>query len=258
MDTEASSTPLSQGHDESLDRRLAVAWRDNSERPSIWPIGVLDFVDRLYRFEYVKAADTIAGFRPILEFPRFGEGYVSEELFSFFGQRVMDKARPDYLDYLEALALPSDATDLDVLGRSGGRRKADNVQVIEIPRADPDGSTTFTFLVHGIRYSPAGDGAVTDALAKLQAGDALTLVPQTDNPVNPKALLVVTQNGIEIGWVPDLLVDYFALIRAAGDYTLGIVRVNGPEVASQARLVARIVGHVPSGREPFDGSEWDT
>jgi hypothetical protein len=147
----------------------------------------------------------------------------------------MDRRRGDYSAYLKALALPPEAELLDVLGRSGGRRKADKVQVAEIPRAAGDGSTTFDFLVHGSRFPPAGEAAVSTALAATLVGDVLTLVPEPDNPVNPDALLVATLAGVPSGWVPDLLVPYVNSIREAGGWALSVRRVNQPDTAWHAR-----------------------
>jgi hypothetical protein len=209
----------------------------------------LDFADGVYSFGYVPDASQISDFRPLLEFPDFQRTYESEELFPFFAQRIMDSRRPDYPAYVAALALPQDATALDVLGRSGGRRKADKVQVAEIPRAELDGTTSFDFLVHGSRFSPVGEDVVSAALIAAQLGDELTLLPEPENPVNPNALLVATAAQVPIGWVPDLLIPYVNSVRDAGRWQLTVLRVNGPEVAWQLRLVAHMSGRLPSSPE---------
>lgn len=222
-------------------RRFLVAWRDSLRR-AIWTIGHLEYEDGSYSFRYVSGADEIPDLRPLVEFPDFRWTYRSEELFPFFAQRVMDHRRPDYAAYLDALALPRDADVLDILGRSGGRRKADKVQVAEIPRAEADGSISFDFLVHGSRFSPAGEDAVSAALAVTRTGDELTLRPEPNNPVSPDALLVVTVDGVPIGWVPELLVPYVQAVREAGGWTLSARRVNGPDTAWHLRVVARVTG----------------
>lgn len=234
-------------------RRFVVAWRDSS-KPAISPIGCLDYVDGRYSFAYVPGASQIPDFRPLLEFPSFARTYVSDDLFPFFAQRIMDSRRPDYPAYVEALALPLNASALDVLGRSGGRRKADKVQVMEIPREAADGTTTFDFLVHGSRFSPVGEDAVSVALSAARPGDELALLPEPENPVNPNALLVVTAAGVPIGWVPDLLLPFVNSMLDAGGWQLSVLRVNGPEVAWQLRLVAHLTGPALRRPEPFGDS----
>jgi len=76
-------------------RRFAVAWR-NTELQRIYPVGMLESEEGLYRFWYVPDAESIDGFRPFLGFPDFMKTYQSEKLWPFFALRVMDSRRPDY------------------------------------------------------------------------------------------------------------------------------------------------------------------
>src|SRR5215213_11079568 len=99
-------------------RRFAVAWR-NTSRGLIAPVGVLDYDNAGYRFEYLHNVDQIPDFRPFLGFPDFYRLYEAQRLWPFFALRVMDRKRPDYGRYLERLGLLRDASPLDVLSRSG-------------------------------------------------------------------------------------------------------------------------------------------
>jgi hypothetical protein len=230
-------------------RRLLVAWR-NVSVPSTHPVGWLEY-DGTYRFRYLPTVETTPGFRPFLSFPDPGRSYESELLFPFFAQRVVDRRRPDYQDYLDALALPRTADPLEILGRSGGWRRADKVQVVEVPGVMAGGSTRHVFLVHGTRFAAVRDPAVEVALARLSAGDTLHVIPEPDNPVNSKALEVSTAEGARVGWVPDLLIGYVSTVLHQGPATLVVTRVNGPDLPSYMRLVVELSGTVPSGYEPF-------
>lgn len=242
-------TPLTE---EPRARRFAVAWRHpSSGRTS--PIGLLTYAQAQYTFVYLASARDVADFRPLLGFPDVAKEYRAPRLFTFFAQRVMDPRRPDYERYLNALDLPLSASRLDVLGRSGGRRKADKVQVTEEPQVTSGGETRHVFLVPGVRYG-SDPGAVA-ALADVEPGSALSLVPEPDNPVNPRALLVATPSGA-VGWVPDLLLDYVHAVVRTGGEELTVRRVNDASMPAHLRLVAQISGRAPRNYEAFSGPDW--
>lgn len=228
----------------SMIRRYLVQWRNDVD-PAITPIGVLTAATT-YRFTYLGHAKYTAGFRPFPAFPDLHVSYESTVLFDFFAVRVMDKRRPEYRSFVEALALPLDADTLTVLGRSGGRRKGDFVSVVEEPNVDPDGSTTHTFLVHGVRHVP-NPRARDQALAATRPGAVLKVAPEPNNPVNPEALIVTAMDGTALGWVPEGLVPYLRQLLDGASLKLEVIRVNGPEHPDQVRLVVRASGQLPVG-----------
>ena len=112
------------------ERTLFLAWQDTRQhdnRPSLtwFPVGQLDAdVDHsLYRFRYIngaKRAQQDAGFTPLIEFPKFDGDYHSNKLFPLFQNRVMNRTRPDFGEYLQNLDLPDEADPIEILSRSGG------------------------------------------------------------------------------------------------------------------------------------------
>lgn len=249
----ADSDGLPEPRSESR-RQLGVAWR-NSYLRSIAPIGVLSFDDDSYWFRYVATAGTLDGFRPLLGFPELLKTYRSNRLFPYFRQRIMDRRRPDYEEYLSSLRLPQDASDLDVLARSGGFRKGDTVQIVEEPAVDSNGGVEYDFLVRGVRFATAEDAA-RQALENLRDGDALRLVQQPDNPANPKALSVVNMGGHPLGWFPDLLVDFAARVWASPGPSLSVLQANGGAAPDHLRVVARLAGRLPGGYQLLSGPRW--
>jgi hypothetical protein len=211
-----------------------------------------------YRFSYVRGAQDIPDFRPILGFPDWSRTYESSELFPFFAQRIMDARRNDHAEYLESLVLPQTATPLDVLARSGGRRKADEFQLVEVPRISPDGTTAYVFRVHGVRFALRDEESAATVLASIAEGDELVLVPEPDNPVNNRAVVIATTDGVPVGWVPDLLVDYVHELRAGGDARVVALRVNAPTVPPQDRLVVEIRGRLEPGTDTFPRARFRT
>lgn len=223
-------------------KRFLVTWR-NRDTQRTHPVGAL-YVDGVFAFKYL---DRLPGdFRPFINFPHFDQQYVSKSLFPFFSQRVMDSRRPDYAAYLEALGLPPTATQLDVLGRSGGGRKGDTVEVVAEPAVNRDGSLDHKFLVRGVRYQQGND----DALNNLAEGDPLQLVAQPENQVNPRAQLVCRADGTRLGWMPDALLDY-VLGLDSFNRELSVDRVNLEPWPSHMRLVARLRAPSIVGGEAF-------
>lgn len=243
-----------EGTPQSL-QRFGVAWRSPSE-PLIFPVGMLEYDGAVYRFHYLASAGRIPGFRPVLGFSDFDQKYTAETLFPFFEQRVVDAKRPDFHKILTALDLPDDATPLDVLDRTGGRRIGDRFQVVREPLVDHTGQTACTFLVHGTRFLAAENDEVEPAISRLSTGDRLQLVPEPRNPANPRALLVVTHDDISIGWVPDLLIDYADVLSQSGPIALHVRRANGAEVPFHLRVVAELTGQASAGYRPFDAPPW--
>jgi hypothetical protein len=92
-------------------------------------------------------------------------------------------------------------------------------------------------------------------LSSLNDGDDVYLRAEPDNPVNPRALLIITAAGFPLGWLPDLLVSDVH----SEDFTnarVTIERVNGPDAIWHLRLLARISVPVPPGFRPFSSPEW--
>lgn len=238
-------------------RRLGVAWRRGSNPAVISPVGILCSDGGEYSFRYLRTVEGLVDFRPLLGFPDVRATYRSTKLFPFFAQRVMDRRRPDFPEYLAQLHLPPTASEFDVLARSGGKRKGDTVQVAEEPEVGPEGDVQYDFLLRGARYAPSVDeDPAGRALDRLQTSDLLRLVPEPTNPVNPDALLVLSADGHRVGWVPDLLVYFAAEASQAPGSSLRVLQTNGPDAPLHLRVVARLSGRVSAGYRLLAGPRW--
>jgi hypothetical protein len=245
-------------------QRFFVGWKHPVRRRMV-PVGVLDRVSQsadiavpvdstegLWRFSYTQGALDPA-FVPIAGLSRsLDETTLTEQLFPFFQQRIMTAGRPDRPDYLTRLGLPVDASDLDVLARSFGRRTTDEFQVVGEP-AIVDGRLQLTFFVHGIRHVEGGEAAVV----QMHAGDPLLLRPEKTNPVNDRALIVANMGERPLGWVPDLLVETAHRAAASDpDYDCRVVHVNDADSGLRQRLLTTFTALVPSDFTVFEGLEW--
>jgi hypothetical protein len=249
-----SSVELLRPHVRQVVRRFAVAWR-NRPRRFIAPVAVLDHDATGYRFQYLPVVDqTVEGFRPFIGFPDIHRAYEAARLWPFFDLRVMDRKRPDFREYVQWLGLTADASQLDILSRSGGEQKGDNVYLVEAPIVGNDGTTESIFLVRGTSYAVRQHDTARVA-ESLRSGDELAVVDDVTNEANPEALLLATPDGAAVGWVPDLLIDYARQVRTGGGRAT-VLQNNGPHAPWHMRLLVRLSGHVAPGTTFFSGGVW--
>ena len=230
-------------------RRFLVTWRDGAQPRGIHAVGLLSF-DGEFAFRYLPSAAAAPGFRPLPGFPDLHRTYRAPSLFLFFAARVMDRRRPDYSEYVEALDLPPAPLGLDILSRSEGVVKGDRVAVVEEPLVRCDGTTEHVFVVRGLRFATADPDERERSLAGLVPGTALGVHADKDNPVNGEALQLLTPDRQLVGWVPDALVSYVSSVLVH-DGSVVVHRVNAPALPPHIRLLGRVEGRLPPGWPPL-------
>lgn len=235
--------------------RLAVAWQHPLNR-RIEPVGVLTCTAAGFSFSYLRSAAEVDGFLPFFGFPQLDRRYESATLFPLFAQRVMRASRPDYGHYLRALWLDDDASEWSILGRSQGQREGDGIRVFPEPSVEEDGRTMSTFFVSGLRYRMMSDPRVERALEALAVGDRLTLHDEPANPADARALLVEERTGVDLGWIPSVLLDYVHAVRSASRPAVTVTTTNRADVPPGYRLLVTLDGVLPSGYRVFTGTEW--
>lgn len=235
--------------------RLVVTWQHPVSR-SIRPVGLLSCTTDGYRFAYLEAAREVAGFQPFLGFADLDRSYEAATLFPFFAQRIVRPSRPDYPAYVHSLALTDHASAWAILARSQGARAGDTTQVFGEPEVTTARRTRHTFFVNGVRHRLRDDADVEQALADLRAGDVVSLRDEPDNAHDPNAVQVVTDDGVALGWVPEVLLSYLSAVRSAGEPTVTVEVANGHDVPASFRLLVTLSGTVPDGYDFFSGPEW--
>lgn len=242
-------SPMRDAAQSMPDARLMVMQR-RSETRSYHAVGFLDAVDGGFEFAYLKKAVEEDGFVPLMGFGNPSIRYRRRYLFPLFAERVISARRPDRLNYLRALDLTDDAEPWEILARSGGYRQGDSIEVLKVPFVNEIGHTTCTFLVHGVRYR--GEAA-SNRITSLWKGEPLQLLPEPTNEWNPRAVLVVS-DGINLGYVPDPLVDYMQSVLPGGP-SVTVAQANRPEAGPHMRLLVRVEGQI-DGPRPFEGEDW--
>ena len=232
---------------------LYLAWQDNESR-RWFPVGQL-VVHRdsgpggdEYEFAYiggVKEAKKTANFPPIVEFPELTKRYSSGGLFPLFQNRVMNARRPGRPDYLRRLDLDESADAVTELAISSGLKHTDNFLVFPPLAANHDGRFTYRCMAHGLRHRNSDAVWRTESL---EPGDALKLSAETDNPAAEFAVMVCTQDGHHVGWLPRYLVDG---LHQDGDWLIADAKASVVQVNLNAPLSHRLLidfsGKLPPG-----------
>lgn len=234
--------------------QLIVAWQHPTMR-AIIPVGLLEQNADGFLFRYGPNVERLEDFRPILGFPQWDGVYRSAHLFPFFSQRVMTPRRPEYDSFMRQLDLGIDAGPMEILGRSRGIRRGDTYQLLPVPIVDPNGTSTYTFLVNGISHVLEVDPSAEETLQELEPGDSLQLHVEPDNPTNERAVIVAS-DGRQLGWVPNLLLQYVHALMRHGTDGVTVVHVNGKDVDPHMRLLVHAEGSVGVGFNPMTGPEW--
>jgi len=233
---------------------LFVAWQDTVGR-GIYPVARLRVVEDMdpprYEFRYIRGALEAKqhGFVPFDSFPELTETYRGRELFPFFTNRVMPPSRPDYAGYISELGLPVETVDpLAILARNGGVRATDRFEIYATPGGDAS-SCVWHFLLRGVRHLPK---SAEERIANLAPGESLYVMRDVQNLHNPRALLLRSDDKINLGYIPDLLVDDLASLDLSLDnFKVTVAQVNLPPAPVQHRVLCQLESSWPEERRPF-------
>lgn len=225
---------------------LIVAWRQPN-RLTV-PVGVLSrAADGSFEFSYLKGTDSVDGFRPFAGLGDLDRTYRSETLFPVIANRLMPRARPDYPEWIDQLGLSNDADLFEILGRSGGLRVTDHVELLPYPQVD-DGELVTRFFVRGIRHL---DGAALVARS-LAPGDCLRLRDEPENPVDPDAMLLDAHSREPVGYLPDYLTGTVHSLRAInGELPVVVVDKVNPDAPPTVMVLVTMTAPCPSDFEPL-------
>ena len=236
-------------------RTLFLAWQDKKPSKAWFPVGRLDAdVERsFYRFRYIggaKRAQEEVGFLPLIDFPDLDKDYQSSELFPLFQNRVMNRARPDFTDYLHSLDLTEEADPIEILSTNGGHRVTDSYEVFPKIEKDDTGSFSCRFFLRGWRYI---DKAAKGRIDRLEQEEELYVTLELTNPVTELTVQIQTTDYCMIGWTPRYLVEALVAAMAEGPsgYGAQVVRINRPKQRVLIEMRGCWSKHEPMSGEDF-------
>ena len=240
-------------------RTLFLAWQANKPSQAWFPVGRLDadVEGSLYRFRYIggaKRAQEEVGFPLLIDFPDLNEDYQSAELFPLFQNRVMNRTRPDFTDYLDRLDLTEEADPVEILSTNGGHRVTDAYEVFPKIEKDDTGGFSCRFFLHGWRHI---NDAAKDRMGRLEHGEELYVTLELTNPATGLAVQIQTTDYCMIGWAPRYLVEDLVAASAEGFGKFGakVVRINHQPFLLKQRVLIEMYGcwdnHEPMSSADF-------
>jgi len=237
---------------------LFVSWRSPKTR-AVLPVARIVFhSDRsLYEFAYIRAAEQAReqGFLPFLEFPDLHRIYLSEKPFPLLANRLMPHGRPEHAGFLASLGLTPSAHPMEILARTGGQRTTDQIALFPMPAPDANGCYLTYCLVQAIRYMP--QPGTEERIARLQPGDPLFMMGDVQNPVDPAAIALRTEDNHLVGYLPAYLAgDAWKLTAGCGDLHVRVERVNPPPAEVHHRLLVRVATCWPDDFRPFSDEKF--
>ncbi len=243
-------------------RTVYLAWQDKGKTRRWFPIGRLDAdLDKpVFKFGYVKGAERAyneAGFQPLDAFPDFEKLYVSSELFPLFQNRIMNKGRRDFLNYLELMDLdPANADPITILEVSGGTRRTDNLEIFPKISKNDHGEFHTRFFLKGWRYVNKHS---KDRVQFIEPDEELRVSIELNNPATTLAVQLQTNDYCMVGWTPRYLVNDIleCISKNPLDITAKVVKVNPAPAPSQERVLVEMKGKWPEDYEPMSGVDFE-
>lgn len=221
-----------------------VAWQSPESRE--WHVvGKLTQKDSLYSFKYLKGSQFCKGFIPFSGMKDLSKTYFSEELFPLFKNRVLSKKRPEYPKFLDWLALDdhTDISEIDMLGRSGGLRSTDTIQLFTTPSFDRSGSFEHDFFAHGLRHLSK---SAKERVASIKEGETLKLCLDIQNSHDRSSIIIRASNPSEIiGYCPRYLAEEVHRILLDDSSTIStVVKKFSNDAPAYYQLMCTFKGNV--------------
>jgi hypothetical protein len=192
---------------------LFVTWQAPESR-RIFPIArVMLRPSGEFEWAYVRAVDEARshGFAGLPGYEDIGAVSVSRELPAPFAHRVPTRGRRRAATAPQPANDQFDPTPITLLVPTGPG-SFERLEVFAPPAPAPFGKAWGVFVARGVGRTPGSEAAV----ARLSAHDALLIRPELDNPYNPRALLLLGEDGVAIGYVPDYLANELGEALAVG------------------------------------------
>jgi len=222
-----------------------LAWQSTTTRE--WHVvGLLKEHNSVYSFNYTQGALASDKFIPFNGMEDLEQTYRSKELFPLFKNRILSSKRPEYPRFLKWLGLnKDDATAITVLGRSGGLRSTDNLQMFKKFEINDKGEFQQIFFAHGVSHLQK---SASKRISQLQPCEILKLCLDSQNDYDKHAVLIRADNPAEIvGFCPRYISQ--VITKLLNDYKSEVaVSVESlcDEAPANYRLMCKLEGVINS------------
>jgi hypothetical protein len=202
-----------------------------------------------YVFNYTKGALCSPKFTKFSGMNDVSQTYVSEDLFPLFKNRLLSPKRPEYPRFISWLGLDGEnAKPLEILGRTGGLRSTDNLQIFKRIEVGNDGSFEHFFFLHGLSYlSEASNKRVSD----LKPGEDLKLCLDIQNAYDCEAVVIRADKPAEIvGYCPRYFAKFIKnmLIENPQSVALRVEKISD-DAPHNYRLLCKMTGKVSATQQ---------
>jgi len=233
-----------------MNNELVLSWKNSTTH--MWtPVGRLKYQNNHYVFQYTKGALNTKEFKPFEKMDNLNKVYESEELFPLFKNRLLQKSRPEYSEYLDWLDISGkEMHPMEELALTGGVRATDSLQLFPMP-IENNGYYEVKFFSHGIRYLAS---SYIERANKLENGDKLYIMKDIQNSHDRYALTLRTEDPPElVGYCPKNYVkDFNSLIEENGAENIEVsVIKNNKRAPSQLKLLCKFKAKWYEGFTPF-------
>jgi hypothetical protein len=238
-----------------MNNELILSWKNPNSNQRI-PIGRLKFREGYYCFQYTKGALREKDFRPFESMKSLEKIYESKELFPLFQNRLLQKSRPEYQDYLKWLNIKTQSMHpMEELALTCGIRATDSFELFSLPVKE-SGDYVVKFFSRGIRHLAKSYNQRVEGLGEDRK---LYLMRDIQNKLDSYALVLRTDNPIElVGYCPSFYTkDFNSLIEknGANDIFLRVVK-NNLDAPSQLKLLCEFRTKWSEEFAPFDSEDF--
>jgi len=242
-----------------MSKTLFVTWQDSKSR-RWYPVGRLSCKGNVYEFVYTNGAKDAfdhAGFTMFGRMQSLDEVYTSNKLFPLFANRLLEKSRPEYKDFIKWLDLEGkDVDPFVVLSLTEGLRGTDNLEVLPCPEKTIDNNYELVFFSRSLSHCPPHS---VECVNKLKPADSLFLMHDMQNAWHSYAIAIRTIEPITfVGYCPRYLCNDFHQILKSQDVTnckISVCRVN-TDAPTQLRLLCHFKAPWPADFTPCSSVEF--
>ena len=237
-------------------KSVFVMWQDLAGTRMWHPVAKLtQESENSYIFTYTKGASH-KSFPSFPNMEKKEKAYKSDQLFTFFKNRLMPESRPEHDSMFEWSGLTASSKDyLELLAISGGEKKTDHFRIINIPQ-NKDGFYRVKFFVSSINYLNSDEKA---NLNNLKESDKLDFSFDEENNVDCDATILLKELNQKIGYLPHYLckdLKKLLQLNSKENLSIQVLKVN-LDAPAQYKVLCELVTPWVNGFKPFDNVEFE-
>lgn len=230
---------------------LFVAWQQPDSKEWI-PVAKLEHANGIYCFSYTQGVYRAKQFRPFSGMSQLDSVYKSPQLFPLFANRLINKSRPEFKDYLRWLGLP-DAADnpMAMLALTGGIRGTDSIELFQPPAVTAEGKYQLEFFVRSLSHMPK---AIIEQIGEMVKGERLYLMNDSQNDFDRLAIAVRSNKPASLlGYCPKYYAKDLGVLLANRDCGLEVrVKCINLDAPLNMRLLCSVTANVPPHFAPLE------